>query len=74
MEVRMGNYIPREDLLKRIPSKYQLVIIGAERARKIKEGSKVLVERENNDNEILLALKEIKEGKLKIEKLEKKGD
>lgn len=68
----MNNYIPYEDLAKNYPNKnkYELILMAAQRARQIKNGAKPLITT-NLKNEIYIALNEMKEGKLN---LQKKGD
>ncbi len=49
-----------EDCLKKIPSRFTLVRVAAQRARQILKGSKVLVE--SNNRSVVSALREIAEG------------
>ena len=58
-----------EDCLKRVPNRYQLVNITANRVRQIREGSEYLVSSPKNED-IVVALREIAAGKIGIEKEE----
>ncbi len=53
-----------EDCLKRVESRFELVILGARRAKMIMKGAKPLVETDNRP--IVSALREIASGKVKF--------
>ena len=52
-----------EDCLQKVPSRFELVILGAQRARQLFKGAKPLIESDNR--EVVVALREIAEGKVK---------
>jgi DNA-directed RNA polymerase subunit omega len=56
-----------EDCLEKVPSRFELVILAAQRARQLFKGAKPLIESDNR--EVVVALREIAEGKVK--KIEK---
>lgn len=59
-----------EDCIDKIPNRYDLVLISAQRARDISAGSPILVDRDNDKNSVV-ALREIAENKVSIEDLQK---
>lgn len=62
-----------EDCLKKVESRFELVILAARRAKMLMKGAKPLVETDNRP--IVTALREVAEGKVKMvdprKKLEK---
>jgi len=52
-----------EDCLEKVPSRFELVILAAQRARQLFKGAKPLIESDNR--EVVVALREIAEGKVK---------
>ncbi|HTM09033.1 MAG TPA: DNA-directed RNA polymerase subunit omega [Verrucomicrobiae bacterium] len=52
-----------EDCLDKIPSRFELVILAAQRARQLFKGAKPLIESDNR--EVVVALREIADGKVK---------
>ncbi len=52
-----------EDCLQKVPSRFELVILAAQRARQLFKGAKPLIEADNR--EVVVALREIAEGKVK---------
>jgi DNA-directed RNA polymerase subunit omega len=60
-----------EDCLKRVDSRFELVILAGRRAKMIVKGAKPLVER--NNRPIVSALREIAAGKVKFVKPGRKG-
>ena len=54
-----------EDCTKILSSRFELVVIAAERVKQIASGSKVTVDRHNNKNSVV-ALREISTGKIDI--------
>lgn len=52
-----------EDCLERIPSRFELVLLAARRAKQLLKGSRPLVETSNK--EVVSALREIAAGKVK---------
>ena len=54
-----------EDCLKKIPNRFMLVHLAARRVRQIREGSEYLIESSKNED-IVVALREIAAGKVKI--------
>lgn len=61
-----------EDCLENVDNRYDLVILAARRARKIVFGSEPLVE-EENDKPTVLALREIADGLVTSENVDKIG-
>ncbi len=59
-----------EDCIDKIPNRYDLVLIAAQRARDISSGSPIQVDRDNDKNSVV-ALREIAENKVSIEDLQK---
>ncbi len=57
-----------EQLLKRVDSKYTLVIAAAKRARQLMSGEKVLV-RARGRKPVTIALEELASGRLRCERL-----
>lgn len=60
-----------EDLLKKVPSTYKLVILTSRRAFDINEGSPVLISTKLEKSS-QIALEEIREGKITFKKKETK--
>jgi DNA-directed RNA polymerase subunit omega len=54
-----------EDCLERVPNRFELVLVGAKRAKLLLKGARPLVESENK--EVVTALREIAEGKVGME-------
>jgi len=64
-----------EDCLKKVESRFELVILGARRAKMIMRGAKTLVETDNRP--IVNSLREVAAGKVKFidpKKKEKQGE
>ncbi len=59
-----------EDCLRKVPSRFELVHLAAQRVRQIREGSEYLVIAPKNED-IVIALREIAAGKITIEGMEK---
>jgi len=59
-----------EDCVEKIPNRYELLLVAAQRAKDISAGSPIRVERDNDKNSVV-ALREIAEGKADIEDLQK---
>ena len=59
-----------EDCLEKINNQYDLVLLAKERTAQLNSGSPMLVE-EDNDKKTIIALREIGDGKLSVEELEK---
>jgi DNA-directed RNA polymerase subunit omega len=58
-----------EDCVERIPNRFQLVLIAAQRARNLSRGEEMTIDRDNDKNPVV-ALREIAEQTVSIEKLE----
>jgi DNA-directed RNA polymerase subunit omega len=54
-----------------IGNRFNLVLVAAQRARELRRGSRPLVDNINNTTPVVLALKEIEQGKVGIEYLKK---
>lgn len=61
--------VPIDELLKRCPSIYKLVVVAAKRAKELSEGAPKLVET-NHKKVSSIALEEIRQGKVALEGLE----
>lgn len=59
-----------EDCIDKIPNRYELVMVAAQRARDISAGSALTVNRDNDKNSVV-SLREIAENKVSIEDLQK---
>lgn len=59
-----------EDCIDKIPNRYDLVLISAQRARDISSGAPLCVDRDNDKNSVV-ALREIAENRVSIEDLQK---
>ena len=55
-----------EDCIEKVTNRFELVMLSAQRARKIGAGSALLVERDNDKNPVV-ALREIAEEKIAVE-------
>ena len=53
-----------EDSLEKVPNRFELVILGAKRARQLINGEAPLIK--SNNREIVLALREIAAGKVRM--------
>jgi DNA-directed RNA polymerase subunit omega len=52
-----------EDCLEKIPNRFELVLLGAKRAKQLFKGAKPLVDSDNR--EIVVALREVAAGKVR---------
>ncbi|HCU58369.1 MAG TPA: DNA-directed RNA polymerase subunit omega [Alphaproteobacteria bacterium] len=59
-----------EDCIEKLPNRYELLMVAAQRAKDIEQGSPIRVERDNDKNTVV-ALREIAEDKVSIEDLQK---
>lgn len=59
-----------EDCVEKIPNRYELLLVAAQRAKDIASGAPIKVERDNDKNSVV-ALREIAEDKADIEDLQK---
>lgn len=57
-----------EDCIDKIPNRFDLVMLSAQRARQISTGSEILVERDNDKNPVV-SLREIADEQVEIEDL-----
>jgi DNA-directed RNA polymerase subunit omega len=58
-----------EDCILRVPNRFELVLLAAQRARNISRGDELTVERDNDKNPVV-ALREIAEGTVDLAALE----
>jgi DNA-directed RNA polymerase subunit omega len=58
-----------EDCVLRVPNRFELVLLGAQRARNISRGEQLTIERDNDKNPVV-ALREIAEETLHLPDLE----
>ncbi len=59
-----------EDCVEKVPNRYELLMVAAQRAKDIEQGAPLRVERDNDKNAVV-ALREIAEDKVSIEELQK---
>ena len=59
-----------EDCIDKIPNRYDLVLVAAQRAKDISAGSPIQVNRDNDKNSVV-ALREISENRVSIEDLQR---
>lgn len=59
-----------EDCVEKVPNRYELLMVAAQRAKDIESGSPLLVDRDNDKNSVV-ALREIAENRVSIENLQK---
>ena len=59
-----------EDCLQKIDNQYDLVLLAKERTNQLNSGSPMLVE-EDNDKRTIIALREIGDGKIPVEEIQK---
>ncbi len=53
-----------EDCLQNVPNRFELVLLGARRAKQLLKGARPLVQSDNK--EVVAALREIGDGKVKM--------
>ncbi len=53
-----------EDCLERVPNRFELVLVGARRAKQLLKGARPLVETDNK--EVVTALREIASGSVRL--------
>lgn len=58
-----------EDCVEKVPNRFELVMLAAQRARKIGSGAALTVERDNDKNPVI-ALREIAEETVQVEDLQ----
>ena len=58
-----------EDCIDKLPNRYELVLVAAQRAKDIGAGSMIMVDRDNDKNSVV-ALREISENRVSIEDLQ----
>ncbi len=59
-----------EDCVEKVPNRYELLMVAAQRAKDIESGAPLQVARDNDKNSVV-ALREIAENKVSIEDLQK---
>lgn len=62
------SYVPTEDLLKKVDSRYKLVVLASRRAVELSEGGQKLVDLSPKTKVSIIALEEIREGKIAYKK------
>jgi len=65
------SYIPVEDLLDKVESRYKLVILASRRAGELNSGGQRLVDISPKEKISTIALEEIREGKIAYKTTEK---
>jgi DNA-directed RNA polymerase subunit omega len=58
-----------EDCVERVPNRFELVLLAAQRARNLSRGEELTVERDNDKNPVV-ALREIADATISLEKIE----
>ncbi len=58
-----------EDCVEKIPNRFQLVLLAAQRARNLSRGEEITLDRDNDKNPVV-ALREIADETIPLEKLE----
>ena len=58
-----------EDCVDKVPNRFQLVMLAAQRARELSVGAQITVDRDNDKNPVV-ALREIAEATVKVDDLE----
>src|SRR5271156_4548635 len=58
-----------EDCVEKIPNRFELVLLAAQRARNLSRGEEITVDRDNDKNPVV-ALREIADSTVTLEKLE----
>jgi DNA-directed RNA polymerase subunit omega len=58
-----------EDCVEKIPNRFELVLLAAQRARNISRGEELTVDRDNDKNPVI-ALREIADATIELNKLE----
>ncbi len=58
-----------EDCVEKIPNRFELVLLAAQRARNLSRGEEMTVERDDDKNPVV-ALREIADGTVTVEKLQ----
>lgn len=59
-----------EDCVEKIPNRYELLLVAAQRAKDISSGAPIRVERDNDKNSVV-ALREIAENQADVEELQR---
>jgi DNA-directed RNA polymerase subunit omega len=54
-----------EDCLEKVPNRFELVLVGARRAKQLLKGARPLIEADNK--EVVTALREIASGRVTLE-------
>ena len=57
-----------EDCIERVPNRFELVLVAAQRAREVSSGAAITIERDNDKNPVV-ALREIAEKTADVERL-----
>lgn len=56
-----------EDCLEQLPNRFSLVLVSAERAKQLLRGSEPMIENDEQNKEVVTALREIAAGKFEID-------
>ena len=59
-----------EEVLKKMDNRFMLSVVAAKRARQLKDGAVPQIEKNDDDNDLLVALGEISEDKIQAEFVE----
>jgi len=63
-----------EEVLKKMDNRFTLSIVAAKRARQLKDGAVPQIEKNDDDNDLLVALGEISEDKIHAEFIEEEPE
>jgi DNA-directed RNA polymerase subunit omega len=56
-----------EDCLEKLPNRFSLVLVSTERAKQLLQGAPVLIDNDEQNKEVVVALREIAAGKFTID-------
>lgn len=56
-----------EDCLEQLPNRFSLVLVSAERTKQLLRGAGAMIDKENDNKEVVTALREIAAGKFQID-------
>jgi len=56
-----------EDCLQEVPNRFLLTMVAAKRVKQLYKGAQPLIENKSNNRKVVLALREIADGKIEFE-------
>jgi DNA-directed RNA polymerase subunit omega len=63
-----------EDCLEQVPNRFSLVLVAAERTKQLLKGAQVMIDNDDENKEVVTALREIAAGKFQIDESKVSGD